>query len=267
MKAILTDVSKCIGCERCVAACVAEHHLMAAEQVPYRWTSDDGLSAERYTSVVRRGASYVRKQCRHCVEPACASACPVGALRRTPEGPVVYDRSRCLGCRYCMMACPFGIPRYEWAAAAPYVRKCTMCYSSRVAQGRQPACTEACPTKATIFGERDALLAEAHRRIAAAPGTYRPRVCGETDVGGTCVLYVSPIDLEFLSLGRCQEARVLPRLTATAMAAVPPAFVGMGAIMGGLYWIIGRRQKLMAAPPAAAEKPATDPPAAPEAKP
>ena len=265
MKAILTDVSKCIGCEKCVAACVVENRL--ADSVSYRWTSGDGLSAERFTAVVHRGASYVRKQCRHCVEPACVSACPVGALRRTPEGPVVCDRSKCLGCRYCMMACPFGIPRYEWAAAVPYVRKCTMCYASRVTHGRQPACTEACPTQATVFGERDALLAEAHRRIAAAPGTYRPRVCGEADVGGTCVLYVSPIDLEFLSLGRCQEGRVLPRLTMTAMAAVPPAFVGMGAIMGGLYWIIGRRQKLMAAPPATASTPAPEAAEEPEAKP
>ncbi|HEY3359231.1 MAG TPA: 4Fe-4S dicluster domain-containing protein [Polyangia bacterium] len=246
MKAILTDVSKCIGCEQCVAACAAEHRLPAV--IPARWTEGDGLSAQRFTAVVRKGGSYVRKQCRHCVAPACVSACPVGALRKTADGPVVYDAGKCLGCRYCMMACPYGIPRYDWASAAPTVRKCTMCAATRLEAGRPPACTEACPTKATIFGERDALLAEAHRRIREAPGKYQPRVCGETDVGGTCVLYVAPIPLEFLSLGQCQEGRVLPTLTATAMAAVPPVFVTVGALMGGLYWIIDRRRKLAGAP-------------------
>ncbi len=245
MKAILTDVTKCIGCEKCVAACAAENKLPAATS-PQRWTLDDGLSADRFTSVLRRDGGYVRKQCRHCAEPACASACPVGALRKTPEGPVVYDASKCLGCRYCMMACPFGIPRYAWASAVPYVRKCTMCYANRLKEGRQPACTEACPEKATIFGEREALLDEAHRRLRDAPSKYQQQVWGEADAGGTSVLYVSPIPLDFLDIGGRQQARALPRLTAPAMEAVPPVFVGMGAVMGSLYWIIGRRKKLAA---------------------
>ena len=126
------------------------------------------------------GHAYVRKQCRHCLEPACASACPVGALHKTDLGAVVYDAARCMGCRYCMMACPYGIPRYTWDAAVPYVRKCILCYS-RIEQGRQPACTEACPSKATIFGDRDELLAEAHRRIAENPGQYGKKVWGEKE--------------------------------------------------------------------------------------
>jgi len=244
MKAILTDVTKCIGCEKCVAACASENRL--PPPVPARWSSDDGLSADRFTSVVRREGAYVRKQCRHCLEPACASACPVGALHRSAAGPVVYDKGRCLGCRYCMMACPFGIPRYEWASAVPYVRKCTMCYESRLAQGRQPACTEACPTQATLFGDRDRLLAEAHRRLREIPGKYRPLVFGESDVGGTSVIYLSPIALDFLGLGGGRDSRPLPGLTATAMAAVPPVFVGVGAVLGAVRWIIGRRMKLTA---------------------
>jgi formate dehydrogenase iron-sulfur subunit len=265
MKAILTDVTKCIGCEQCVAACSVEHHLPPITHA--RWERGDGLSAERYTAVVRRGQAHVRKQCRHCLEPACASACPVGALHRTPEGPVVYDKDKCLGCRYCMMACPFGIPRYDWGAAVPYVRKCTMCYENRIKQGRQPACTEACPTKATIFGERDALLAEAHRRLRETPKLYQPRVWGETEVGGTSVIYLSPVSLDFLSLGRAQSSRPLPALTKTAMHAVPPVFVAMGAVMGSLYWIIERRNRLAggetpshhadAAPPPAGDADAT----------
>ena len=250
MKAILTDVTKCIGCEKCVAACASENKLEAP--LPARWTRDDGLSAERFTAVVHHGGANVRKQCRHCVEPACASACPVGALHKTAEGPVVYDADKCLGCRYCMVACPFGIPRYMWGAAVPYVRKCTMCHENRVKDGRQPACTEACPTQATIFGEREPLLAEAHRRIREAPEKYQPVVWGETDAGGTSVMYVSPIPLDFLNVGRSVEGQALPRLTTTAMAAVPPVFVGVGAVMGGVRWIIGRRMKLEGGEQAAA---------------
>ncbi len=242
MKAILTDVTKCIGCEKCVAACATENKLEAP--LPARWTRGDGLSGERFTAVVHENGANVRKQCRHCIEPACASACPVGALHKTAEGPVVYDKEKCLGCRYCMMACPFGIPRYQWGSAVPYVRKCTMCYENRVKQGRQPACTEACPTQATIFGERAPLLAEAHKRIGEAPEKYRPVVWGETDAGGTGVIYVSPVPLDFLNVGRSVESQALPRLTANAMAAVPPVFVSMGAIMGGVRWVIGRRMKL-----------------------
>jgi formate dehydrogenase iron-sulfur subunit len=242
MKAILTDVTKCIGCDKCVAACVAENKL-SAEALPARWVRGDGLSAERFTSVVRQGDSYVRKQCRHCLDPACASACPVGALRKTADGPVVYDSSRCLGCRYCMMACPFGIPRYAWGSSVPYVRKCSMCAATRLREGRQPACTEACPEKATVFGERDALLAQARRRLGEAPAAYQPRVYGDTDVGGTSVLYLSPVPLD-VDLGARDQGTALPQLTAPAMKAVPPVFVGMGAIVGGVSWIIGRRRKL-----------------------
>jgi formate dehydrogenase iron-sulfur subunit len=249
MKAILTDVAKCTGCEKCVAACAKEHGQPPATS-PQRWTLDDGLSADRFTSIVRRDRSYVRKQCRHCVEPACASACPVGALRKTAEGAVVYDSSKCLGCRYCMMACPYGIPRYAWASAVPYVRKCDLCRDRRVTQGRQPACTEACPAKATVFGDRDALLAEARRRVQEAPATYQPRVWGESDAGGTCVLYVAPISLDFLDVGGKPQPGPLPRLTAPAMAAVPPVFVGTGAVLASLHWIFGRRRKLAAAPEA-----------------
>jgi formate dehydrogenase iron-sulfur subunit len=242
MKAILTDITKCIGCNECVAACTETNGL--GKEIAYRWRSNDGLSSERFTSILRKKGYHVRKQCRHCLEPACVSACPVGALKKTPEGAVVYDDTRCLGCRYCMMACPFGIPRYLWSSPVPYVRKCTMCYTTRLQQGQQPACTEACPEEATIFGERDALLEEAHRRISDKPQLYLPKVFGESEVGGTAVLYLSPIALDFLSLGKPLDDRPMPDRTALAMAAVPPAFLGMGALMGGIYWVIERRRRL-----------------------
>jgi formate dehydrogenase iron-sulfur subunit len=241
--AILTDTTKCIGCSQCVVACKKVNHL--GQDIPRRWDLDDGLSAKNWTSVIGEpDDKYVRKQCRHCLEPACAAACPVGALHKTEIGAVVYDSSKCLGCRYCMMACPFGIPRYDWNRIVPYVRKCVLCYETRLKYGKQPACTEACPTKATIFGDRDELLAEAHRRISESPGKYLGKVWGEHEVGGTSVLYISDIDLSFLTYGEAFGDKPLPQTTRVAMESVPIAFLGVGAAMTGLSWIIGRRLKL-----------------------
>ncbi len=241
-KAILTDVTKCIGCLKCVSACKEVNHL--GMDVPRIWDKNDGLSAENWTSIIAKPDNhYVRKQCRHCIEPACVSVCPVGALQRTELGPVIYDSGKCMGCRYCMMACPFGIPRYDWDKTVPHVEKCIMCYD-RIKDGKQPACTEACPEHATIFGDRAALLKEAHKRITENPGKYINRVWGEHEVGGTSVLYISDIDLDFLTYQTQPVDRPLPKETAAAMDAVPYAFVGMGGLMLGLNWIIRRRMKL-----------------------
>jgi formate dehydrogenase iron-sulfur subunit len=258
MMAILTDTTRCVGCEKCVEGCKKVNGL--ADDVPFRWRLDDGLNSTRWTTILRRpGGEYVRKQCRHCLEPACASACPVKAIYQVKkhEGPVIYDPSKCLGCRYCMMACPFGIPRYEWESPVPYVMKCTMCHE-RQQRGEQPGCTEACPTEATIFGERDALIAEARRRIEAEPGRYLDRIWGLEEVGGTAVLYISDIDLGFLHVGRDVGDEPMPERTRYAMDAVPFAFVGMGLLMGGLWWVIGRRNE-MAKPEAGSREKPVDP--------
>jgi formate dehydrogenase iron-sulfur subunit len=240
--AILTDTTKCIGCHQCVIACKKANKL--APELPRRWNKEDGLSARNWTSIVEGPKhSYVRKQCRHCLEPACASACPVGALEKTAEGPVIYDGEKCMGCRYCMMACPYGIPRYDWDQTVPYVRKCVMCYD-RVKAGGQPACTESCPSKATIFGPREDLIAEAHRRIKANPGLYMDAVWGEREAGGTSVLYISNVDLSFLTSGRKLSGEPLPQTTRAAMHAVPFAFTGVVALMAGVHWIGERRKKV-----------------------
>jgi len=240
--AILTDVTKCIGCQECVAACKSTNGL--AVDVPRRWHKNDGLSAGNWTSIIEKpDKHYIRKQCRHCLEPACASACPVGALHQTPEGAVVYDSGKCLGCRYCMMACPYGIPRYDWEEQVPYIRKCIFCYE-KLEKGQQPACTEVCPKEATIFGDRDKLLAEAHRRIQDNPGKYIDKVWGEHEVGGTSVLYISDINLDFLAYQADPGQKPLPTTTELAMKSVPFAFVGMGGVMYGLNWIIRRRMEL-----------------------
>jgi len=240
--AILTDVTKCIGCRKCVAACKTVNEKTIDQ--PRSWHGDDGLSARNWTSVLHLPEQhYVRKQCRHCLEPACASACPVGALHQTDKGIVVYDGNKCLGCRYCMMACPYGIPRYDWDEPVPYVQKCIMCYD-KVCEGQQPGCTEICPTGATIFGDRDKLIKEAHQRISESPGKYIDRVWGEHEFGGTSVLYLSDIDLSFLTYSGRTDITPIPKTTELAMKSVPYAFAGMGGVMYGVNWIIKRRMQL-----------------------
>ncbi len=257
MKAILTDVTKCIGCAECVNACKIINSLDYDN--PRSWQKNDGLSAENWTSVLHNGEYHVRKQCRHCLEPACVSVCPVGALHKTETGAVVYDSEKCLGCRYCMMACPYGIPRYDWANPVPYVKKCIMCYDKiQAGEIDQPACTKACPEEATIYGEREELLIIARKRIKESPDKYLNHIYGEKEVGGTNVLYITSKDcpLDFLnyysnsrlngkSYGMPDINKPIPNTTSIAMNSVPFAFLGMGAIMSGAYWIINRRQKLM----------------------
>ena len=246
--AILTDTTRCTGCEACVAACKAVNGL--EEDRPRRWKrSIDDLSSTRFTTIVRRadenGVHFTRRQCRHCLDPACASACIVGALRKTPEGPVIYDDKRCMGCRYCMVACPFDVPRYDWELAVPFVRKCTLCYD-RLREGGQPGCTEACPYEATVFGSRDELLGIARKRMAEKPDQYVQKIYGEHEVGGTSVLTISDIPLDFLAWKPDVGEEPLPELTWAALSKVPPVILGMGGLMSGVYWIIGRRMQMQA---------------------
>lgn len=247
VKAILTDTTKCTGCERCVEACRKTYNLPRDRM--WKWKKQiDSLSASRYTTIIRKPDNvFVRQQCRHCNEPACASACIVGALKKEETGAVTYDYGRCMGCRYCMMACPYGIPRYEWERVAPKVSKCILCHP-RLLEGKQPACTEACPYGATIFGTRADMLAEAHRRIAAHPERYAPagspKVYGEHEVGGTSVLYLSSIPLDFLGWAPNLGDEPLPVLTWAALSKVPPTVLGVAGLMTGIYWIIGRRVQL-----------------------
>ena len=249
--AILNDVTKCIGCEKCVNACQEVNEL--PHEQPWRWVENiDDLSSARWTTIDRvsskNGDRFVRKQCLHCVDPSCVSVCIVGALKKTPEGPVVYDKDVCIGCRYCMIACPWEIPRYSWEDRVPYVQKCHMCYERVIEEGKVPACVEACPAGATIFGERDALLAEARRRLAAEPDKYVQRIWGAKEVGGTSVLYISDVDIKLTGLDApVVDEESIPHRTTKILHQMPTAFSGMAILMAGLYWIIKRRQKVMAA--------------------
>ena len=236
-KALLYDATSCIGCKQCEQAC-ADHN-----KLPYNDTiaAEEQQSDHKLTVVLAHGDKFMRRLCMNCENPSCASVCPVGALQKTAPGPVTYDASKCMGCRYCMVACPFSVPKYEWAKLAPKVQKCTMC-SDRVAQGKPTACAEICPTGATKFGERDDLIAEARQRIRDNPGQYVNHVYGLSEVGGTSVLLLSGVP--FADFGYGTPDFPLPMLTSRVLERIPD-FVPLGGILlGGLWWITHRREEV-----------------------
>ena len=229
-RAILVDITKCIGCRSCEAACKQIHGFPAE--------SEAKLSPTALTVIEEHNGKFVRKMCMHCQEPACASACLVGALKKTAAGPVTYDASKCIGCRYCLVACPFSVPHYEWTKLVPYVKKCDMC-ATRQANGQPPACVEACPTGASTVGWRHEILEEAERRILA--GGYVKKIYGSEEAGGTSVFFVS--DVPFEDLGFVAPPRQpMPLLTASALGDVPAVVLVGGGLLSGLYWITQRRQ-------------------------
>jgi formate dehydrogenase iron-sulfur subunit len=203
------------------------------------------LTAYTWTTVDQREGLFMRHLCMHCLEPTCVSVCPVGALVKTPQGAVTYNAAKCIGCRYCIMACPFNVPKYQWDRAIPIVGKCVMC-ADRVSAGKPTACAEICPTGATLFGERDDLIREAQSRIEAAPAAYVPHVYG-LEVGGTSVLMLSPVPFERLGLRVDLPRGPLPMLTWQVLSKVPDFVILAGAFLFGLRWIITRRDEAVAA--------------------
>jgi formate dehydrogenase iron-sulfur subunit len=234
---LLFDATQCIGCEACAEACKQENALPQP--------IEKATTAYTWTTVTPRAGTYVRSLCMHCLEPTCVSVCPVGALYRTDAGPVAYDAGKCIGCRYCIMACPFDVPKYQWDRAVPVVGKCVMC-AGKVAKGEATACASACPTGATMFGERDALLAEARARIRDNPGTYVDHVYGEQEAGGTSVLMVSGVPFEELGLRTNLPRQPLPLLTWQVLSKVPDFVALAGAFLYGISWITRRREDVAA---------------------
>jgi formate dehydrogenase iron-sulfur subunit len=202
---------------------------------------DGILSASTLNVVETHGKVFVRRFCMHCQEPTCASVCPVGALQKTAAGPVLYDPGKCMGCRYCMMACPFSVPKYEWNKLLPKVKKCTMC-APRQAKGQQPGCTLVCPVQAGIFGERDELLKEAEKRLRDDPSKYFQHIYGKEEVGGTSVLYLSAVPFEQLGLPANLPNEPMPLLTYRVLSRIPSLVTLGGLLLGGIWWITNRRE-------------------------
>ena len=245
-RAVLVDLSRCIGCRACQVSCKAWNGN-AGEQTAASaaFTNPPAIDANTFTYVrfvehAQADApawSFVKVQCMHCEEPACASACPVKALTKTGLGAVAYDADRCMGCRYCMVACPFGSIGYEWEKLNPRIRKCNFC-EERQAEGQKPACVKTCPTNALLYGERDELLAEADRRLAT--GKYVSHVYGKEEAGGTSWLYISPVPFEKLGFRMNVPKESLPALTWASLSKIPLA---AGGLFAGLSVIAAWRNR------------------------
>jgi formate dehydrogenase iron-sulfur subunit len=253
--AVLVDTTRCAGCRGCEAACSESNQLpapaMAGQDVFGKRRKTD---VNVYTVVNRASADskqgdprFVKSQCMHCIDPACASACLAKALEKTAAGPVVYHKERCLGCRYCMVACQFDVPKFEFESAAPYIHKCSFC-ADRQAQGLQPACASVCPTGALQFGRRVEMLEEARTRIYQNPDKYVHHVYGETEAGGTSWLYITDVPFETLGFRTDLGPTSPPELTRTALAAVPFVLTLWPPLLMGLYTFSKRRSEAAKGP-------------------
>ena len=257
-KAMLIDTTRCIGCRACQVACKSWHGLPGEpSEFSESWSNPRFLDSNNFVRIIFRELdnnggqlswNFITRRCMHCNDPACASACPVGALEKLSTGPVIYHDERCIGCRYCMMACPFQIPKFQWSSAVPLIRKCDFC-ADRLAMGLEPACSTACPGEALLFGEREALLRIAHRRIGNHPDRYYPEIYGEKTVGGTANLYLTRVSFEALGLHHRGFRTDLGNTPYGIygrewMSRVPWVALGVGGLAVGLHFIYKRRAEV-----------------------
>lgn len=225
---VLHDISLCVGCRSCEAACNQVNNLPPPDRSftdPLVLDQERRTGAATYTIVNQYdgpgGPLFKKVQCNHCLEPACASVCFVKAFQKTPTGAVVYDPDVCVGCRYCMIACPFEIPAYEYdEPLTPRVTKCTLCYS-RILKGQLPGCVEACPMEALTFGKREDLLKLGRERIRKYPDRYVDHIYGETEMGGTSWIYLSNAPFSHIGMREDLGTKPAPELTAGALSMVP----------------------------------------------
>ena len=234
---VLYDSTLCEGCQSCEFACAEANNLPEPTDYP-----EPGIirkTSETQRSVINayetsKGLVYVKRQCMHCNEPACASACLTNAMDKAENGPVVWRGNKCMGCRYCMISCPFDIPKFEYDSPNPKIQKCNMCFD-RLKEGQLPACVENCPAGALTFGTRREMIKEARKRIHDNPDRYVDYIYGENEAGGTSFLYLSGVPFEELGFDTSIQKSSYPELTKGFLYSVPTIFVLWPTILLGIH--------------------------------
>ena len=235
---MLFDATRCIGCKACVAACAEVNNLepeRTSEGGLYQDPHDLSGDTMNIIKLRRDGDdfTFMKMQCMHCIDPACVSVCMIKALQKSDFGIVTYDPARCIGCRYCQIACPFNVPKFQWdKVLAPLIVKCELC-RHRLKEGKIPGCCEACPREAVIFGQYTSLLEEARRRLAENPDLYIPHIYGETEGGGTQVLYLSHVPFTELGLPALDD-KGLPHTSESIQHGIYKGFIAPAVLYAAL---------------------------------
>lgn len=252
---VLVDTTVCIGCRKCEWACKVAHDLPTQPIDEYENTDvfsefrrpvPEALTVvNRFQNEEKEKPLFVKSQCRHCDHPACVSACIVGAFTKAEDGTVSWDGDKCIGCRYCMVACPFQVPTFEYEKAFhPEIRKCDFCVE-RTTEGNLPACVEICPVEAMTYGKRYDVVQLGHKRIEDNPDRYIDYIYGEHEVGGTSWVYLSSMGFDKVKFPQLNSDPA-PGVSETIQHGifayfVPPAL--LYALLGGIMWVSKNKAK------------------------
>lgn len=242
---VLVDTTRCIGCRKCELACASVNGNPIPDiEDKSVFESPRSTSTKAWTVVNRyeteKGAVFVKRQCFHCNQPACASACLVKAMLKKKEGPTIWRESKCMGCRYCMISCPFDIPKFEYESPVPKIQKCHFCYT-RLEEGKNPACVDACPVEALSFGTRRSLLKAAETRINSNPDRYHDHIYGEMEAGGTGWIYLSGVSFDRIGFNTNIARTPYPEYTKGFLYSVPFVFVLLPSFLLGISHLTNRK--------------------------